>query len=153
MQAKTKEQARRGAIAGAVIAAVMRFVVAIGFVYYVSHWGGQWWGKDGNEPLYLMAIVSGLIGLPVGGLAGWTCKPILGALIGGVLSACFCGVFFVLPAEFMIGMSHPGGFDRVEVFEVIIGFVAMIIAGVVSGALGAAIGARARGGPTTDASA
>ena len=138
----TKGNPITGAVAGAVIGAIARFAVALAFIYYVSHWGGKWW--TGAEDMFLAAFISGLIGVVVGGLAGWTCKPLVGMVIGAVLSGGTCFGLFVLPAELMIGMSHPGGIDRVETLEVIVGFLAMVIAGAMAGGIGAAIGRRAR---------
>lgn len=132
---------KKGAIAGAVICGIARTVVALGFLFYVSRWGGKWW--DGAGSMFLASIISGIIGAGIGALAGSTCKPLLGALIGAGLSGGTCFGLFVLPTELMIGMSHPGGFDRIETVEVFGGFVAMILAGGFSGALGAAIGKRA----------
>ena len=131
----------RGAKAGAVICAIARTAVALAFLVYVSRWGGKWWSGAGS--MFLAAGVSGLIGLPIGALAGSTCKPLLGTLIGAALSGATCFGLFVVPTELMIGMSHPGGFDRIETVEVFGGFLAMIVAGGVSGAIGAAIGRRA----------
>ena len=127
-----------GAATGAVICAVARFGVAIGFIYYVSSQGGKWW--SGAQEFYWAASISALMGIPIGGVAGWTCKPMLGTVIGAALSGGTCFGLFVLPTEMMIGMSHPGGFDRVESLEVLGGFLAMIIAGAIAGGLGAAIG-------------
>jgi len=129
-----------GAKAGAVICAIARTAVALAFLFYVSRWGGQWWSGAGS--MLFAAIISGLIGLPIGALAGSTCKPLLGTLIGAALSGASCFGLFVVPTELMIGMSHPGGFDRIESVEVLGGFAAMIVAGAVAGGIGAAIGRR-----------
>jgi hypothetical protein len=129
-------------IAGAVAGAVARFAVALAFLYYVSRWGGKWW--DGAADMWLGAFVSGLIGLGVGGLAGATCRPIAGALLGALLSGGTCFAMFVVPAELMIGMSHPGGFDRVENVEVLYGFAAMTLAGALAGFIGGSAGRRAQ---------
>lgn len=131
----------RGAKAGAVICAVARTVVALAFLFYVSRWGGKWWSGAGS--MFFAALISGLIGLPIGALAGGTCRPILGTVIGAALSGGVCLTLFVVPTELMIGMSHPGGFDRIETVEVFGGFAAMIVAGAVAGGIGAAIGRRA----------
>lgn len=139
---QNKSAAMTGVVAGAVAGAGARFVVALAFLFYVSRWGGMWW--DGASGMWLGAFVSALIGAAVGGLAGWTCKPILGAALGALLSGGTCFTFFVVPAELMIGMSHPGGFDRVETTEVLVGFAAMTLAGAVAGFIGAAIGRRAQ---------
>lgn len=128
-----------GAITGAAIGAFARFGVALAFIYYISHWGGKWWNGAGEE-MWIAAFISALIGLPVGGFAGSTCKPLVGTIIGATLSGGSCLGLFVLPTELMIGMSHPGGFERIETLEVIGGFVAMILAGATAGGTGAAIG-------------
>lgn len=133
----------KGAVAGAAVCAIARTVVALAFLFYVSRWGGRWWSGAGS--MFLAAIISGLIGLPIGALAGSTCRPFLGAMIGAALSGGACFGLFVIPTELMIGMSHPGGFDRIETVEVLGGFAAMIIAGAVAGGIGAAIGRRASG--------
>ena len=131
-----------GLIAGLIAGAVARFIVAVAFLYYVSRWGGKWWG--GATDMWLGAFASALIGAGVGGLAGLTCRPIWGAALGGLLSGGTCFALFVVPAELMIGMSHPGGFDRVENVEVLYGFAAMTLAGALAGFIGAAIGQRAK---------
>ena len=131
----------KGAIAGAVICAIARTAVALAFLFYVSRWGGKWWSGAGS--MFFAAIISGLIGLPIGGLAGSTCKPLLGTLIGAALSGASCFGLFVVPTELMIGMSYPGGFDRIETIEVFGGFAAMILAGAIAGGIGATIGRRA----------
>jgi hypothetical protein len=130
-----------GLIAGAVAGAILRFVVALGFLYYVSRWGGQWWG--GATDMWLGALVSALIGAAIGGLAGWTCRPLLGAAVGALLSCGSCLTLFVLPARLMIAMSHPGGLDRIETAELTWGLTAMTLAGAVAGLIGATAGRRA----------
>jgi hypothetical protein len=89
--------------------------------------------------------VSALIGLVLGGIAGVTCRPNLGALIGGVLSAGSCLVLFVLPAELALGLAE-GAHHRPEYldvqWQVIIGFIAMTFAGALAGAIGAWAGRR-----------
>jgi hypothetical protein len=142
MQKLSAKNRARGALAGALICATVRAAVTAGFVYCVSHWGGGWWKGADGPGVYGLALVSGLIGLGIGAPAGATCRTLLGALIGGTLSAASCFGLFVIPTELMIGMSHPGGLDRVETGEVLAGLAVMTIAGVVSGGLGAAIGAR-----------
>lgn len=132
---------KRGAIAGAVLMAVARFVVALVFLNYVGRYGGQWW--SGAQDMWLGALVSALIGLPIGALAGWTCRPAWGMAIGAALSGGACLALFVVPAELMIGMSHPGGYDRIEAIVVVYGFAGMILAGAIAGGAGAAIGRRA----------
>lgn len=140
----------KGAVAGAAICAVARTAVSLAFIIYVSNWGGKWWTGSGS--MFLAAIISGLIGLPIGAVAGSTCRPILGSVIGAALSGGSCLTLFVVPTELMIGMSHPGGFDRIETVEVLGGFGAMIVAGAVAGGIGAAIGRRASSSeiPSTD---
>lgn len=133
---------RTGVVAGAIAGAVLRGLVAVGFVFYVSRWGGKWW--DGASGMWIASGVSAAIGLVVGGLAGWTCRPIAGALLGALLSGGTCFGLFVLPTEVMIGMSHPGGTDRVETSEVMGGFAAMIVAGAVAGFIGGMAGWRAK---------
>jgi hypothetical protein len=133
-----------GAVAGALICAVARFAVTLGFAFYVSQWGGRWW--NGGASIAIGAVISGLIGLPVGAVAGVTCNPLMGTALGGAGSSGWCLWAFVLPAELMIALSHPGGFDRIETVEVVIGFIAMAVAGAVAGGCGAAIGKYA-GGP------
>ncbi|MFO0906688.1 MAG: hypothetical protein U0939_27030 [Pirellulales bacterium] len=129
-----------GATAGAAICSVARFVVALAFLYYVSYWGGPWW--NGASDMWLAAFISALIGAPIGALAGSTCQPLLGAFVGAGLSGVSCLGLFVLPTELAIGMSHPGGFDRIETLHVLVGFMAMILAGAAAGGCGAAIGRR-----------
>ena len=136
-----KSPAITGAITGAAVGAAARFAVALGFLHYVSRWGGKWW--DGAADMWWAALASGLIGAGVGGVAGWTCRPLLGALLGGVLSGGTCFGLFVVPTRLMIGMSHPGGSDRVETGEVIVGFAVMTLAGALAGFVGAAVGRRA----------
>lgn len=136
-----KSAAFSGFIAGAIAGAIARFVVALGFLFYVSRWGGQWWG--GAMDMWIGALVSAAIGAGVGGLAGWTCRPLLGAALGAMLSGGTCLGLFVVPAGLMIGMSHPGGLDRVETAEVLYGLVGMIVAGALAGLIGATIGRRA----------
>ena len=130
-----------GFVAGAVAGAIVRFAVALGFLYYVSRWGGKWW--DGASGMWLGALASAAIGAGVGGLSGWTCRPILGAAVGALLSCGSCLTLFVLPARLMIGMSHPGGLDRIETAELTYGLVAMTLAGALAGFIGATIGHRA----------
>lgn len=137
-----KSPAFVGFVAGAIAGAVARFAVALAFIIYVSRWGGKWWG-DGTD-MWFGAFVSALIGVGAGGLAGFTCRPVLGAVLGALLSGGSCFALFVVPAELMIGMSHPGGFDRVETVEVLYGFAAMTLAGALAGFIGATLGRRAR---------
>jgi hypothetical protein len=115
--------------------------VACGFIYYISNWGGRWWG--GGFGMFPAVFISAVIGIFVGGFAGWTCDLGLGTLLGARLSGFSC-LFFTLPIGFMILMSHPGGLDRIETLEILIDLVAMIIAGAVAGCAGALIGRRAR---------
>ena len=75
---------------------VLRFLVAVSFLYYVYHWGGPWWGKGETElHEYRFTLVSAVIGLFAGGTGGATCRPVLGILLGGccprgVALACLC---------------------------------------------------------------
>jgi hypothetical protein len=131
----------KGAKAGAVICAVARFTVTLAFVFYVSRWGGRFWAD--MESAWFTAIISGVIGLPIGFAAGYTCKPLLGTLIGAALSGGVCLTLFAVPTNLMIAMSYSGDSDRTGTTEVWVGFLAMIIAGAVSGGIGAAIGRRA----------
>jgi hypothetical protein len=134
-----------GALVGAVSGAVLRFLVAVSFLYYVYHWGGPWWGKGETElHEYRFTFVSAGIGLVIGGIAGATCRPVLAALLGAVLSAGCCAGLFVVPVGTLIKMSGPNTWDRVETLEILGGLLAMTVAGGLAGGIGATVGARTR---------
>jgi hypothetical protein len=132
-----------GAVVGALLGTVGRFVVAGSFLYYVSNWGGPFFRNQGKmSPTLLFGSgISAGLGLVVGGIAGYTCRPLLGALIGGSLSGLFCAGLFVLPANTLISMSGGGAIDYSEDKTAIsLGFLAMIFVGMLAGGLGGAVG-------------
>lgn len=128
-----------GCLVGAGTGALLRFLIAVGFVSSVSKPGGFWQGSA--EVMYEVARVSALIGLLIGGSAGMTCKPVLGALLGGGLSGASCLCFIVLPTGMMLSMSggrkpsHPQ-----ENGAIFVGLFAMTLAGIAAGGVGAFAG-------------
>lgn len=138
----------RGFLAGAALGALFRFLVGIGFVFYLIHWGNLF--KDMNEDGYWFALVSAAIGSVIGGSAAATCRPITGALIGGVLSACSCIGLVFLPwgvaASALARENYP---FRAVLMELTGGLVAMTIVGALAGGIGARIGAKGFTAPET----
>jgi hypothetical protein len=127
---------------GALLGAAARSAVAIGFLFYVHHWGGPWW--QGTELAYGAVLLSAALGLVVGAVAGISCRPVLGAILGGLLSAGSCFLLFVVPAEVAISYSSSNEPHTREKVEVVFGLLAMTIAGAAAGGLGAAYGRRGR---------
>jgi hypothetical protein len=123
------------------IGAVARLAVAVSFLVYVSHRAGSWWG-GGHQP-YGLIIISAVAGLIIGGAGGATCRPILGAVLGGALSAAFCLGLFVLPVNAMLSMSGRGHYPE-ERTEILVRWVAMTMAGAIAGWAGATVGRRGR---------
>jgi hypothetical protein len=132
-----------GFLVGAASGATLRFVVTLLFTLYLSHHGSRWW--RGAE-LYWPAFVSAGLGLIIGGVSGSTCRPVLGAVLGGVLSAGSCWVLIVLPTELAISMSGgpDAGVSPQLRSELVAGVIAMTIAGALAGGLGGMAGYRRR---------
>lgn len=139
----TKSRKRMiGAAAGAGLCAIARLLVVIGYCFYLTHWGSQT-GKSSELTIYWFALISALIGIPIGALAGRTCEPSLGAVIGGALSGGTCFGLFVLPGEFMLALVENSESKSAEVWEIFFAFVPMVFAGAWAGGIGAAIGRNA----------
>jgi hypothetical protein len=139
-----------GALVGALTGAATRYLVALGFIYYIHHWGGAWWGEEspGSEMDQMeqtFALWSAGIGLFVGAVGGVTCRPLLGTVVGAMLSATCCLGLFVLPATLALQLSGPNTLDRIETVEILGGLAAMTLAGALAGGVGAAAGRRRRG--------
>jgi hypothetical protein len=153
-----------GGAVGAMIGAVGRFLVAVSFAYYhvnlvtagtvISLPGRQpaaggvsfsdilfsvFSGQEGSS----IAFIAAGIGAVVGGIAGRTCRPILGAAIGGGLSGLCCTFFVVLPWNLAFYFS-PGSEPTASSLKtaIIVGLLAMILVGAMAGGLGAAVGKR-----------
>lgn len=160
----TSTNPQLGGAVGAMIGAVGWFLVAVSFEYYRANlvsapntvviWDGRPRALGGvSFPDFLFSVFSGQqgssigflvagIGAAVGGIAGRTCRPILGAAIGGGLSGLCC-TFFVLPwylALHFFPSSEPTASSLKT--AIIVGLLAMILVGAIAGGLGAAVGKR-----------
>jgi hypothetical protein len=143
-----------GGAVGAMIGGVGRFLVAVSFVYYMQ------WGKQGGPQApggvsffdVLFSVFSGQkgssiffisasLGVVVGGIAGSTCRPILGAAIGAGLSGLFCTFLVVLPWTLAFQLFPiPNRDDSALKTTITVGLLAMILVGAIAGGLGAAAG-------------
>jgi hypothetical protein len=123
-----------GCLVGAATGAVLRFLVAVTCLSADD----AAWGVGGSTGILLLASFSALIGMVLGAVSGVTCRPILGAVIGGVLSAGSCLTLAVLPAQLL---HAPGGTQTTQMYTMQIGgLVAMAIAGALAGGIGALAG-------------
>jgi hypothetical protein len=129
-----------GAVAGAILGGIARFLVAISFVMYVHNWGSGWWGPEIATEEYVLAAISGAIGIGIGALSGATCQPVAGAASGAGLSACCCIGLVVVPAHIALGMSERGKMDGFESPLILAGMVAMTLAGAFAGGVGGMVG-------------
>jgi hypothetical protein len=95
--------------------------------------------------MWFLTFISAGVGLGIGGVAGVTCRPNLGAVLGGVLSAGACLTLFVLPTELALSMSGGGGKPYPqERSDIMGGLIAMTLAGAIAGGVGASAGSRRR---------
>jgi hypothetical protein len=132
-----------GGVVGAILGTVGRLAVAVSFLIYVSNWGGPFFRNEGrvNTTGLFVSLISAGFGLVAGGIGGCTCRPLMGAAIGGSLSGMFCLGLFVLPINVLISMSGGGAIDYSEDKAAITtGLLAMTLVGVIAGGLGAAVG-------------
>jgi hypothetical protein len=124
---------RIGLLTGALLGALLRFLVSYLFVF-----GLDWWSNEIDPATYWLALGSAVIGLFIGGAGGATCKPNQGVIIGGGLSALSCLVYVFVPFELASRMSDkpldPDGAVRLAFFG---GLLAMAIAGALAGGIGA----------------
>jgi hypothetical protein len=134
-----------GTLAGAAFCGIARAGASAAFFCYASHW---WDGGGGWEAAVMPALISGMVGLPMGAVAGWTCQPLMGALFGGASSGASCFCLYIVPAELLLAITKPGGIARFETLEAVGGLTAMIVAGAIAGGLGAAAGKYAGGAET-----
>jgi hypothetical protein len=123
-----------GAIAGGAIGAILRSTIAAVFLWYT--------GGAPDDMFWRLIAVSGLIGLAIGGSAGCTCNPVLGSVLGGILSGSSCILLAILPMAVLNAMSNRHEPNPNENLPIFIGFFAMVLAGIVSGGHGAQIGCR-----------
>jgi hypothetical protein len=128
-----------GGVVGALVGAFLRFVVAILFLWYIEHWGAA--GKIVREAdfnVYELTAVSALIGLVIGGIAGLTCHPLLGTIVGAIGSGGSCWLLFVVPVGMFGRLPDKGG----AMTEIFWGWFAMTVAGAIAGGIGATVGRR-----------
>jgi len=107
---------RVGLLVGASLGAVTRFIAAVSYNYYLFNWGGPWFrgnaqGSDVVIMILVPSLVSAALGLIVGGVAGATCNPRWGTLLGALLSGGIYLGLCVLPTELGLAMnaSQQGG--------------------------------------------
>jgi hypothetical protein len=139
-----------GALVGALTGAVARFAVTASCIGSLSQ--GRWLHSDDGLALALiLGIVSAFLGVIVGGVAGATCNPARGSLLGAVLSAGFFLGLCVLPGELAMGYSGQSGFtwegwnrNRDEGLMLLLGIIPMTVAGAIAGGAGAFVGSRRR---------
>jgi hypothetical protein len=136
-----------GALAGACAGAALRSLVAIAFIYYIQNWGGSFWGEGNRRDVFAQfgqfVFLSAGIGFFIGGLAGATCNPVVGAGLGAILSAGCCFGLVVMPLFPVLLMSGPSNTaDRIEMYEALGGLAGMAFAGAAAGAIGGAVGRR-----------
>ncbi len=135
----------RGFLAGALIGGVGRFIVT--FAWALAAFGTE----ERQQSWLVLPLVSGAIGLVVGGACGVTCKPILGALLGAILSGFSCLLAW---APIAIGHTGPPGSESRAQWETaqslhLPAVVAMIVVGALAGGVGAWIGSREKGNATS----
>jgi hypothetical protein len=96
--------------------------------------------KRGDFDGWLFTFVFAAIGAGVGGLAGATCRPWLGVLLGAVLSGGSCYGIGVLPSEllFRVAPPHPEQSHS----GLYVGLAAMTAVGATAGGVGALAGKR-----------
>lgn len=145
---------RIGLLVGASLGAGTRFLAAVSYNYYLFHWGGPWFrGNAQRSDVAIMilapSVVSAGLGLIVGGVAGATCRPRWGTLLGALLSGGIYLGLCVLPTEFGLAMNagqHGGnwGWEQGERLQILLGVIPMLAAGALAGGVGAAVGHRRR---------
>lgn len=117
-----------GFLVGALIGAVGRFAVAFGWALAV-------WPTHTAVDNLIFGLVSGAIGVVVGGAGGVTCKPILGSLLAAALSGSSC-YLALLP----LGLGHGTPEAAYDWFWPAL--IGMIGVGAFAGGVGAMVGAR-----------
>lgn len=122
-----------GGLVGALTGAFFRFSVAVAVAFLFPKFMGR--GEDEGVVfqelfLHVVPIISALVGLVVGGIAGASCRPILGILFGAILSAGCCLGMGVFPALTLAQGDESFAF-------LVAGLAAMTIAGAVAGGIGA----------------
>lgn len=134
-----------GAITGGILGAVGRGVVAFAFMYSVAQSDGEFFPGAPSESLgdvieaqSGLIVTSAVIGCVVCGLAGATCRVLLAAPIGALLSAMPCFVLVVVPSTFLMSMS--GGNTKPDVHAVWVALAGMAVVGAMAGAGGAIAG-------------
>jgi hypothetical protein len=132
---------------GAGIGAVGRFLISVAFVYQLQNSGSSLFHKPDGVTLAAMLttldnwaffLTSALVGLIIGGGGGATCRPLLGAALGGGLSGFFCFGLGVLPAHLAIELGAAD--HSKDETTLTIGLLAMIFVGASAGGAGAAAG-------------
>lgn len=126
-----------GAITGGILGAIGRAAVAAAFLSAIDQSGGTFFAGLSSESLGLIGA-SAAIGFVACGVAGATCRVLLAAPIGAVLSAMPCFVLVVFPSTFLMSMS--GGNTEPDVRAVLQALVGMAVVGAVTGAAGAFVG-------------
>src|SRR5262245_22493672 len=94
-----------GAAVGAGAGAVSRALVIYGFYLYLASQRGDFFDVREFAPVALPVAlaIAGFNGLWIGGIAGSTARPGLGALLGGSLSAFTCGFYTIFnPLAFSV---------------------------------------------------
>jgi hypothetical protein len=130
-----------GACLGALVGSVLRFSVALTYLYIATDWGFQRDGEILTEGYYLAAI-SAFIGVIIGGIAGFTCRPVMGAVIGAALSAGCCFGLIIAPASMGVAIIEGNTHSTLhaEKIELIVGWMSMTLAGALAGGIGAYAG-------------
>jgi hypothetical protein len=152
-QAVSTDQRILGFRVGALSGAVLRILTEIPLLYYASELGNKygWLERDtavaqdaGRHVSPVISIgtvllVSGFIGLLAGGVGGVTCRPLIGALLGGVVSAV---IRFRLLYALVAAAISLAPATRLAPFEAYptVALMAVVFAGAIAGGFAAFVG-------------
>jgi hypothetical protein len=121
-----------GAAVGALVGGVGRAAVVLISVGVVGYHGPV------AGALAVLAMASGVIGLLVGAIAGATGKPLLGAVVGALLSGAVFEMFMCACASLLGSLSQRAGADFFQ--ETLVYGLQMAIAGALAGGIGGWVG-------------